>query len=368
MPLRVTRRKSTGALTITGTIGTLAKQRIRRRAQSDDPALAEQEAAILEAEILRTEWHGERRGARSFAEALVSYLEAAPRAEHTKDYLRRIRAHLGDVPLSAIDQDAVTRAKLRMFGQPREIRRKDGTLRVISGRPPAPATVLRELVTPLRAVLRHAAGRRWCELPILAAPRSPGGRTRFLLPEEAERLLSFAAPHLQPLLLFLVGTGARISEAVELEWRDVDLVSARAILWPERTKNRRRLVLELPPRVVAALANLPNREGIVFRSPRGPYADRGRDYGGQIKSGWRGAASRAGIDRDLTPHDLRHTWASWHWALHRDLIALREAGGWSSVALVERYAHLLPGGQQEAIRAFLGHHAGTEAGETRKYA
>jgi hypothetical protein len=37
------------------------------------------------------------------------------------------------------------------------------------------------------------------------------------------------------------------------------------------------------------------------------------------------------------------------------LLALKIEGGWSSVALVERYAHLLPAGHDEAIRGFLGH-------------
>ena len=62
------------------------------------------------------------------------------------------------------------------------------------------------------------------------------------------------------------------------------------------------------------------------------------------------------LDPELTPHDLRHTWASWHYALNRDLLALKIEGGWSSVALVERYAHLLPAVQEPAIRQFLGWH------------
>jgi len=45
-----------------------------------------------------------------------------------------------------------------------------------------------------------------------------------------------------------------------------------------------------------------------------------------------------------------------HYAQHRDLLALKIEGGWSSVALVERYAHLLPVGQEEAIRQVLGWH------------
>src|SRR5215471_21614638 len=99
MPLAVVRRRSTGNLTITGTV---AGKRIQRRASSNDPKLASEEAAALEAELLRTAWHGERRGARSFAEAALSYLEAAPRSGHTKDYVRRILVTLGDVRLGQV--------------------------------------------------------------------------------------------------------------------------------------------------------------------------------------------------------------------------------------------------------------------------
>ena len=48
---------------------------------------------------------------------------------------------------------------------------------------------------------------------------------------------------------------------------------------------------------------------------------------------------RAGI-RDFTPHDCRHTWASWHSRANRDLTALMELGGWKSVSMVMRYAHV----------------------------
>jgi hypothetical protein len=66
MTLKVVRRKSTGALTISGTV---AGQRIQQRAASNRLALAEEEAAALEADILRTNWHGERRGSRTLTPA-----------------------------------------------------------------------------------------------------------------------------------------------------------------------------------------------------------------------------------------------------------------------------------------------------------
>ena len=92
---------------------------------------------------------------------------------------------------------------------------------------------------------------------------------------------------------------------------------------------------------MAALANLEHRDGAVFRRPDGlPYeAKKDESGGGQIKTGFKGACRRAGIS-DFTPHDCRHTWATWHYAANRDLIALMQLGGWKSERMVLRYAHV----------------------------
>jgi len=83
MSLRVVKRKDRNdTLTIVGTIRLRSGQRLRVRqgAQSNDPQLAAEEAAVIEAQLLRADWHGERRGHRSFAEAVNAYLEAEPRS------------------------------------------------------------------------------------------------------------------------------------------------------------------------------------------------------------------------------------------------------------------------------------------------
>jgi hypothetical protein len=133
MPLTVGRRKSTRALTI---VGTVAGTRIRRRAQSDDPKLAAEEAAALEADILRTAWHGERRGSRSFAEAALSYVEAEPRSENHKARVHRLLKAMGDIPLSGANQEKALELK-------RKLLRADA----------APGTYTRAIIMPMRAIL-----------------------------------------------------------------------------------------------------------------------------------------------------------------------------------------------------------------------
>lgn len=56
---------------------------------------------------------------------------------------------------------------------------------------------------------------------------------------------------------------------------------------------------------------------------------------------WRAALARAGIE-DFRFHDLRHTWAGWLIQAGVLLSALQEMGGWESIEMVQRYAHLAP--------------------------
>lgn len=338
MPLTLTRRGGSGTWQI---VGTVAGQRIRQSARTADRRLAEEARAELEASLYRGAVFGAR-AVVTWDHAATSYVDAAPRsaAEHAR--LLRLYDHLTGKRLSDITQatiDRVIQARCRPAAQP--------------------ATKLREVITPIRAVLAHAARRQWCDMPALEAPKGASGvkRTRWLTPAEADRLVAACAPHLAPLALFLIGAGARLSEALALEWADVDLAHGRALL--RDTKQGRDRVADLPPRTVAALANLPHREGHVFRPPakRGKqakhYADTHGLYGGQIASAWRGACKRAGI-ADATPHTLRHTWASWHYAMHRDLMKLKSDGDWSTVTQTERYTKLVPATMAPEIRKFLG--------------
>lgn len=54
---------------------------------------------------------------------------------------------------------------------------------------------------------------------------------------------------------------------------------------------------------------------------------------------WENACARAGL-KEFRWHDLRHTWASWHIQDGTPLHVLQELGGWESVEMVQKYAHL----------------------------
>jgi integrase len=354
--LNVTARKPIG-WTISGSLPRRngPSVRVRLRATSNDYAEACQEAAKIESEHHATDWHGPKGGALNFKfdAAIEKYLDEEPRSAATARYVERLREAIGGgTLLSEIGQDTVTHLRRTMFaGEPASEGKK--------GRPPADEeTVKRGGITPLLAILEVAKKHGMIkELPHITKPSKPRGETEYFLPSEAEAMVAAAADHLKPLIEVAFCTGMRGAEMFELQWRNVDLVSARILLWPNETKGKKRRVVLLPPRAVAVLASLKERDGLVFRKPNGePYADTGRQWGGQAKKGWQGARERAGLaDRKLTLHTCRHSWASWHYALYKDPLRLMIEGGWKNRDMVDDvYAHLLPGGHEQAIRKFWG--------------
>ncbi|MCL2430174.1 MAG: site-specific integrase [Alphaproteobacteria bacterium] len=263
-----------------------------------------------------------RRATATFAQAVLSYLEHGG----SKRFLELVIEHFGTTPLVKIDQDAIDRGARKLYPN-------------ASG-----ATRNRQFYTPVSAVMTHAARRGWCPRLLLDRPASSKERVRWLTPEEAERLIEACSDHMGPLVIFLLYTGARVGEALWLDWHDLDLKRGH-VSFP-KTKNGEARGVALHARLTAVLANLPHREGAVFRRPDGlPYERPEADdeehisAGSRISTAFAGACRRAGIT-NFHPHDCRHTWATWHYAANRDLGALQTLGGWKSVRMVMRYAHV----------------------------
>lgn len=326
MPLKIVRRPGHEGLWITGTVtpaGAKAGVRIRRRAGSDRPAVAREEANALEGEVIRAAHLGQRPDAHGWGEAVASYIRHDTRSVGTLALLDRLNDHFGDMPLDQIGQTAADGARAALC------------------RPNAkPGTVLRNIIVPMRAVLHHAAERGWCADPRLKAPRQTEGRTPCPLPHQVDALHGAIAKRHRALITWLIGTGCRLAETQALDWSDVDLMAARARLWADTTKTGKSRVVALVPAVVAALAVAKVKAGPVFGAV-------------SIRSAW-ATACRVGKVNLRGAHDLRHAWASWHYALHRDLLKLKQEGGWATTSQCERYAHLMPAGQEAAIRRVWG--------------
>jgi integrase len=311
MSLKLHRKRGSPNWYVRGTVrGLLVDESTR----TSDRAAAEAIRIKREAECLQTSIFG-RKATVSFLQAAVEYMDN----EGERRYVGPLLAHFGTTPLASIDQAAIDRAAKILCPKA------------------APSTVNRQIHTPISAILKYAADRGWCEYRRVKRPTQPKGRTRWLTLAEADRLIEACSDHLRPLVIFLFYTGARLSEALYLDWRQVDF--ARGQVQFLETKNGDPRGVPLHARVLAELQALKHRQGEVFRRPDGkPYA-RKIDGGGQIKTAFKAACRRAGIS-DFTPHGCRHTWATWHYAEHRDLVALEQLGGWSDHRMVLRYTHV----------------------------
>ncbi len=300
--------------------GSIRGMRLEESTGTADRSRAEEIRAKREAEF-HTEFIYGKKATVTFAHAVQSYLENGG----SRRFLAPILNYFRIIPLARIGQDELDIGAKKLFPN------------ALS------ATRNRQFYTPVSAVLHHAALKAWCTKPVIARPKQSSGRIRWLELDEAERLILACSDHLRPLVIFLLYTGARVGEALWLDWKNVDL--SRAHVQFLKTKTREPRGVPLHPRVIAALAALPNRDGEVFRWPGGqPYTRPSDDKtwdtsaGSRIKTAFQGACRRAGIE-DFHPHDCRHTWATWHYRANHDLGALQKLGGWKSLSMVMRYAH-----------------------------
>ncbi len=308
--------------------GTVRGVRVYETTGTSNADSAEEIRIKRENDILYRTIHGER-GGHTFAEAALMYLERPGGVPNTEArYVFPLIDHFGKLTLDKIDQAAIDR--------------------YVAGRHPGakPSTIQRITLTPLTSILNHAHGLGWCDAPKFRRPKQPPGRTKWLTEDQAERLIDATAPHFRPFVIALIYTGARVSEALYLDWTDVDL--HRRVVTFRDTKNGETRSVPLHERAFLALANLPHREGAVFRTQRGhPYSRRGLG-GGQIQTAWRGACKRAGLS-GFRPHDCRHTFASWLVMAGAPLRTVADLLGHKSLSMVMRYAHLSEDHRREHI-------------------
>ena len=175
---------------------------------------------------------------------------------------------------------------------------------------------------------------------------------RFLTYEEAANLIGATAEHYRPFVTFLFGTGLRWSEATALQSRDVDLSAGTVRVnrawkripggWeigPPKTAKSRRTVNAAVPALVAVEPLLGAPTSLVFATATGAVVRHANFYN-RI---WRPACEAAGFDPRPSPHDCRHTFASWLISDGIGLEAVQDQLGHESYDTTRKvYAHLLP--------------------------
>jgi integrase len=178
--------------------------------------------------------------------------------------------------------------------------------------------------------------------------KEPGGRIVYLMPREESAIREQLAPELRPAFTFAINTGMRWSEQASLAWRDVDALAGIITVGNSKNGTARRVPMNSVVR--SLLVDL----GLERRLPYDPEAQVFTGAYRTVNRALHGAVERASIalreaGRDTTRlhsftwHGCRHTFASRLVMAGVDLSTVQALGGWKTLAMVQRYAHLLPG-------------------------
>lgn len=207
------------------------------------------------------------------------------------------------------------------------------------------ASAAREL-SAVRAFLRYAAEQQGevPQLPRTRAPKRPRTLPRPAAPQEAMDLaddvgeaasLPWVGARDLAILLLLYGAGLRVSEALSLSCRVMPIGPSIRVIG-KRSKTR---VVPIVPAVAEAIADYVRQcpyprvgDAPLFVGARG-----GPLNGDLVRRAVRAARKRLGLPDSLTPHALRHSFATHLLARGADLRALQELLGHASLSSTQIY-------------------------------
>ena len=278
----------------------------------------------------------------SFAEWFDTYIEqltgVTPRTRADYRALnRRYLSSIQDLPLPLVTRTHVT-----------------GIINGLEG--DVSAKTIKNVIHLLSSVMGLAVeeghiAKNPCRRVRLPKPSLEVTDARFLEPQEFADLLAEIPEHYKPLVMFLVGTGMRWSEATALSPRAVSLDRGTVrverawkyegagrgwVLGPPKSSKSRRTVNAA---VIALKAVAPLLDGeYVFTTPT-KLVVRHNNFYNRI---WKPAVERAGLT-GVRIHDLRHSHASWLISDGQPLEAVQDQLGHESILTTRRvYGHLQP--------------------------
>jgi integrase len=196
--------------------------------------------------------------------------------------------------------------------------------------------------------------------PVTGIPkhRESAGRIAYLTAEDEAAVRDALPLALQPAFTAAVHLGFRLSEQRRLNWQDVDLLTGSLAM--RRTKNGRSRSVPMNSVVRRLLVDLATQRARTDDSQepvfRGLPRDASKFFPAAVKRAQ--AALRAnGMDATgldgVTWHSCRHTFASRLVMAGVDLRTVQELGGWRTLALVTRYAHMQPNHLRAAVECLV---------------
>ncbi len=343
-------------------------KRVRRSLGTSDKKQAQELHDKLKAEAWRVDELGDL-PIRTFEEACLRWLDEKEHKRSLDDDKVKIDfflQHLAGRDITSITSDEVHKIVGRMINRNHRRRweiRRDAAIRDGKTIPaykdmPVSAGTKSHYLGFMRSLLRAAANDwGWMKTaPVIKTNKPVSKRIRWLTREEANRLIDCMPESIKPVVIFALSTGLRRSNILDLEWNQVDMQRKVAWINPENAKAGKAIGVALNDTACKVLKGQIGKHSrwVFVHTKEANRADGTktaaiRKMRVDDNTGWLLGLKRAGID-NFRFHDLRHTWASWLIQSGVPLSALQEMGGWESIEMVRRYAHLAPNHLTEHAR------------------
>lgn len=325
----------------------LAGRTVRRSSGVTDKLAAEE----LEDQLRRALWRqiklGEKHHTWEDAVQKCKEEDSLQRSwERTERCIERLDRFFKGAPLAEITRDNIVKIRTAL------------TRHTYRGKPLSPATINRDLAV-LRSILKRCAD-EWQMLdacPKVPLFRLPKVEPRWITREQAHTLLGKFPAHTRGLMIFALATGLRRSNVTHMEWSRIDMKRKTAYVPGNEAKGREAITVPLNSDAIAVLElwkGKHERYVFCFRK-RAPITQVATKM-------WRRVVKECGLE-GVTFHTMRHSWASWQIQAETPLKMLQELGGWATLEMPLRYAHLAPGHlTQYAERSAIGPAPSTESG------
>lgn len=185
--------------------------------------------------------------------------------------------------------------------------------------------IINRSLSALRRMLNLAVRERKLKYaPVINLLREPRARKGFVEQEKFNQLIGRLPEHLHPLITLLYECGARLGEALQIEWPQVELEARLIELQEDQTKNEDPRYLPLSTGLVAMLEKIKPKEGRVFDSTN-------------LTKEWRKACAACGLGRIIEvpgkPYDPRYVGLNLHDLRRSAIRNLTRAGVADSVAM-----------------------------------
>lgn len=154
-----------------------------------------------------------------------------------------------------------------------------------------------------------------------------------LTAQEAAQYMENAEPHLIDYLMIDLYAGPRKGNILSLRGKQIDIEKKEITVWGKsKKKEGKKIVIPIQDELLHyIIANGIHLRDWVITYRGKPIKD--------IVTAHEGALRRAGIEKKVRPHDLRHTCGTWLYAKTKDIKLVKDWLGHSSYATTERYVH-----------------------------